>query len=131
MADINVLVENALLNAFGANFNDGIINIYAGDIPATMSTSLSDAILMGSLTFINPAFRPATNAAIIAYPITACNYVLATDIATFYRILKADGTTVIEQGTVGEENSGADIILDDTSFEVGDTIEVASFIRTL
>ena len=121
--------RNALLDTYSANFNSGTLVIYAGTPPANADAALSGNTVLGTLTFGATAFAAASAGSATANAITQDSSADATGTATFYRAFKSDGTTVIEQGTVG--TSGADLNLNTTSIVTGGPIQVSSFVRTM
>ena len=121
--------RNALLTIYGADFNNGLLKIYAGTVPADADTALAAQVLLGTLTFAASAFGAAAAGSMAAAAITQDSAADATGTAAFYRALKSDGTTVIEQGLVG--TTGAELNLNTTAIVVGGPIQVSSFIRTM
>lgn len=129
MASIAVARRNALLDAYGARFNGGTLKVYAGSVPASADAALGAATLLGTLTFGNPAFAAAAAGSMSANAITQDAQADASATATFYRAFESDGTTVIEQGTVG--TTGADLNLNTTTIVANGPIQVSSFVRTM
>jgi hypothetical protein len=121
--------RNSLLDTYGALFNSGDLKIYAGSVPANADAALGGATLLGTLTFSATAFPAASAGSITANAITQDAQADATGTASFYRALKSDHSTVIEQGTVG--TSGADLNLNTTSIVINGPIQVTSLVRTL
>lgn len=126
---IATAVKNATLDTYGANFNNGTLKVYAGTVPTDANTALSGQTLLGTLTFGATAFAAASAGSMSANAITQDSAADASGTATFYRALKSDGTTVIEQGAVG--TSGAELNLNTTAIVTGGPILVSSFTRTL
>lgn len=126
---ITTAIRNALLDAYGANFNNGTLKLYAGSVPADANTALSGQTVLGTLNFGATAFAAASGGSMSANAITQDSSADATGTAAFYRAFKSDGTTVIEQGTIG--TSGADLNLNTTSIVAGGPIQVTSFVRSL
>ena len=122
-------VGNAALDAFGANFNNGTVKVYAGTPPATADTALSANPLLGTLTFAASAFAAAAAKSMSANAIAQDAAADATGTATFYRAFKSDGTTVIEQGSCG--TAAAEMILNPNSIVANGPIQVTSFIKTM
>ena len=120
---------NALLDAYAARFNSGQLKVYAGSVPANADAALGGATLLGTLTFSATAFPAASGRSITANAITQDASADTTGTASFYRAFESDGTTLIEQGTVG--TSGADLNLNTTSIVNGGPIQVSSFVRTM
>jgi hypothetical protein len=121
--------RNALLDAYGAQFNSGFLRLYSGTVPTDADTALGAQVLLGTLTFGSTAFGAAAAGSMTAAAITQDSAADATGTASFYRAFKTDGTTVIEQGAVG--TSGAELNLNTTSIVIGGPIQVSSFVRTM
>lgn len=99
-----------------------LINIYTGTQPANANTAISTQTLLVSLP-ISGSFGTDSNGTITLSSVTSANAV-ATGTATFFRIFKSDGTTVVMDGSVG--TSGADMNLDNTSIATGQTVTITS-----
>lgn len=120
---------NALLDAYGARFNNGQLKVYAGAVPANADAALGAATLLGTLAFSATAFGAAAARSMAANAITQDSAADATATATFYRAFESDGTTLIEQGTVGA--GSGDLSLNTTAIVAGGPIQVTGFTRTL
>jgi hypothetical protein len=124
-----VLLKNAELNAettyMGAS---PLLRIYSGTVPTTADTALSGNTLLAELTFSATPFPAASSGAMTANAITQDSSADATGTATFFRILKSDGTTVVLQGSVG--TSGADLNLVTTSIVATQPVSVSSLVIT-
>lgn len=99
-----------------------LINIYTGTQPANANTAISTQTLLVSLP-ISGSFGTDSNGTITLNSVTSAN-ATATGTATFFRIFKSDGTTVVMDGSVG--TSGADMNLDNTSIATGQTVTITS-----
>ena len=99
-----------------------LINIYTGTQPANANTAISTQTLLVSLP-ISGSFGTDSNGTITLSSVTSAN-ATATGTATFFRIFKSDGTTVVMDGSVG--TSGADMNLDNTSIATGQTVTITS-----
>ena len=115
--EIKVSTEaaNVKANAFATAMNAGIIRIYNGAKPATANTAIGAQTLLGELTFGNPAFGAAVAGLITANAITKDASADNTGIAQFYRLLKADGTTPMGDGTCGITGGGFDLEMPNVS----------------
>ena len=125
-----VTTKNAMLTTLVALYNTGYIKIYdaTGGVPANADTALGSQVLLATLTFGATAFPAPSAGSATANAITQ-GTAAATATAAFYRAYKSDGTTVIEQGTVG--TSGADLNLNTTSIVSGGPVQVTSYIRSM
>lgn len=102
--------------------NSGKLRIYSGTQPATGGTATT---LLAELT-LNATFAAAAAAAVLTLnAITQDSAADATGTATWFRMVKSDGTTIVMDGTVG--TSGADLNLNTTSIVVGGPVAVTSF----
>jgi hypothetical protein len=112
----------ALLDADTAG--PGSLVIYAGSVPADADASLGAAVTLVTFDLAADAFDAATDdtpgAVALANTIADENAV-ATNTATFFRILNSAGAAVL-QGTVG--TSAADCIVTSTSFVTGQPCHV-------
>ena len=99
-----------------------LIKIYSGTQPANANTAISSQTLLASLP-VSGSFGTDSNGTITLSAVTAATAV-ATGTASFFRIFKSDGTTVVMDGSVG--TSAADMILDNTSIATGQTVSITS-----
>lgn len=105
--------------------NSGKLRIYNGTQPATGGTATT---LLAELT-LNSTFAPAASGAVLTLnAITSDSSADATGTATWFRIVKSDGTTHVMDGTVG--TSGADLNLNTTSIVTAAAVAVSSFTIT-
>ena len=128
IANLSDTAANAEANALAPLLNGGFIELYTGVQPANANTPLSGNTLLATLTFGNPAFGAAAAGVITANAI-ASGTAAATGTATFGRLYKSDGTTVVMDVTVG--TSGAGINLNTTSIVTGGLVSVTSFTHTV
>jgi hypothetical protein len=121
--------RNAELDAITTRVGaSGLLKIYSGTQPADANTALSGNTLLSTLT-LNATFAPASSGGVLTLnAITQDSSAAATGTATFARMYKADGTTVIGDFTVG--TSGADINLNTTSIVTGGPVSCSSFTIT-
>lgn len=93
----------------------GSLVLYSGTVPATADTPLSGNTVLVTFPLASPGGGAATlgaNAYSTALQFSAtAELAAASGTATFARILKSDGTTVVNQLTVGATGSGADITM--------------------
>lgn len=79
----------------------GLLRIYSGTKPTNADTALSGNTLLAELAFASTAFGAASAGAAAAAAITQDSSANATGTASFARCVKADGTTVVCDLTVG------------------------------
>jgi len=99
-----------------------LIKIYSGTQPANANTAISSQTMLASLP-VSGSFGTDSNGTITLSAVTAATAV-STGTASFFRIFKSDGTTVVMDGSVG--TSAADMILDNTSIATGQTVSITS-----
>lgn len=103
------------------------LRIYDGTPPASANAALSGNNLLVTLPMSATPFPAASSAVLTANAITTTNAAL-TGTASFFRLLKSDGTTVVAQGSVG--TSGQDLNLNTTAIVSGGPVAVSSFVLT-
>jgi hypothetical protein len=121
----------ACVDAGCALANSGTIKVYAGTQPADANTALSGQTLLGTFTLPSTAFgasaasgtAPSRSAVATAGAISDITAV-GTGTATWFRMFKSDGTTVLMDGSVG--TSGCDLNLTDVTITTGETMRVSS-----
>lgn len=99
-----------------------IIHIYEGTQPANANTAISGQTLLVSLT-ISGSFGTDSDGTITLSSVTNGTAV-ATGTAQFFRITKSDNSTVVMDGSVA--TSGADMNLNNTSINSGQTVSITS-----
>lgn len=102
-----------------------LLRIYNGTRPATAGTATT---LLAELT-CNATFAPSASGGVLTLnAITQDSSANATGTATWFRIVKSDGTTFVMDGDVG--TSGSDLNLNTTSLVSGGPVAVTSFVLT-
>lgn len=119
---------NAAVNAVTALANSGFLRIYDGIQAVDANTPVSTQVLLAELTLNATAFAAAVAGVATANAITADASANATGTATWYRVVKADGTTVLFDGSVG--TSGANLNLNSTAISIGANVAVTSLTYT-
>lgn len=120
---------SARASAHNTRMAGGIRRIYAGTVPATADTAITDQTLLVTCQFGTPAFGTPSSGVMTAEAIAAVNAV-ATGTASFFRDLASDGTTVEGQGTCGASGSGADMILSSTAIVSGYPVDITGITHT-
>ena len=118
---------DAVVDLVDAGTPPGILRIYSGTMPTTVNDSLAGNTLLAQLTFSTTAFGAASSGVATAAAITSDTSADATGTATFFRILNAAATAII-QGSVGTATS--DLVLSSTSITVGGTVAISAFTYT-
>lgn len=124
------------LDAFTALFTStSHIKIYTGSIPSNCGAAATGTLLSSGLAFSATAFPASTDggsnglATATANAIASDTNAAATGTAGYFRCIDGGGSTVLAQGTCG--TSSADMIMNTTSINAGDTVACSSFVITL
>lgn len=116
-------MADAITTAAGAS---ALLRFYSGTRPATAGTVTT---LLAELT-CNATFAPAASGGVLTLnAITTDSSANATGTATWFRIVKSDGTTFVMDGDVG--TSGSDINMNTVSFVSGGPVAETSFVLTM
>jgi hypothetical protein len=102
--------------------SNALINIYAGSQPANANTAISGQTLLVTLT-VTGTFGTDSNGTITLSSV-ANGTAVATGTASFFRITKSDGTTVVMDGSVA--TSDADLVLNNTSIATGQVVSISA-----
>jgi len=122
VANLRNARADAITTFVGAS---GKFRIYSGTRPATGGTATTQ---LAELT-LNATFAPAASGGVLTLnAITQDSAADATGTASWFRLLKSDGTTIVMDGDVG--TSGSDLNLTTTSITVGQPVSVTSFVLT-
>lgn len=101
----------------------GKLRIYSGSRPATGGTATT---LLAELT-LNATFAPSASGGVLTLnAITSDTSADATGTATWFRIVKSDGTTHVMDGSVTATSGGGDLELDNTSIVATGTVAIGS-----
>lgn len=121
-------MRNALLDAIETNIGtSAVLKIRTGAAPATVATADSGTVL-ATLNLPSDWMAAASSGSKALAGTWQDASADATGTAAHFRIYATDGTTAHIQGTVG--TSGADMIVDSTSFTAGQSFSVTSFTLT-
>lgn len=102
----------------------GKLRIYSGTRPATGGTATT---LLSEHTLGSP-FAPAASGGVLSPTLPANVNGSSTGTATWFRVLKADGTTIGFDGSVG--TSGQDLNLNTTSIASGVPVAITAWTIT-
>jgi hypothetical protein len=125
----NVLLRNSRLDAITAFVGaSALLRIYSGSRPSTGGTPTT---LLAQLT-CNATFAPGASSGVLTLnsisPATSAN---ATGTATWFRIVRADGSTHVLDGSVSTVAAGTgDLRLDDTAIVLGGTVAISTAVIT-
>jgi hypothetical protein len=122
-------VRNAMLDAITTQAGaSALLRIYSGTQPTDANTALSGNTLLAELT-CNATFAPsASGGQLTLNSISSDTSADATGTASFFRLVKSNGTTVIMDGTVG--TSGCDLNINSTAISSGAAVSVTSAVFT-
>lgn len=122
----DVSIRNAQLDAVTTRAGaSALLRFYDGTRPATGGTATTK---LAELT-CNATFAPAASGGVLTLNAIATDTSAdATGTATWFRIVKSDGTTFVMDGNVG--TSGSDLNMNSTSFTAGGSVAVTSFTIT-
>ena len=124
----SVAVRNARLDVVESTIGtSAVLKIRSGSVPATCATADSGTVLATATLPSDwmAAASSGTKSLSGTWQDTSAD---ATGTAGHFRIYASDGTTCHMQGTVG--TSGTDMIVDNTSFNSGQSFTVTSFTLT-
>lgn len=123
MPGYNILLRNAQLDAITTFAGAGAkLRVYGGTQPATGGAVTT--LLVNDFTLGTP-FAPASASASLSPTLPAASTGAAAGTATWFRIVKADGTTHVLDGTAG--TAGTDLILNTTTISSGVAVSVTAF----
>lgn len=119
-------LRNAMLDAITtAAGNGAFLRIYDGTRPSTGGAATT---LLAELTCGTPFASAASGGVLTLSAITQDSSANATGTATWFRIVKSDGTTFVMDGSVG--TSGSDLNLTTTSIVSTQPVSITSFTIT-
>jgi hypothetical protein len=111
--------QQGLITYAGA---DAIMFIYSGAQPATANTAIAGQTVLATMT-VGGAFGTDSNGTLtINTPISGT--AVASGTASFFRITKSNGATVVMDGSIG--TTDADLILDTTTINNTQTVTISS-----
>lgn len=120
--------RNSMVDIIGDLADAGFIDIYDSSQPANANTAVSGQTKLARCTFNAAAFPGASSGSAAANSITSGTG-LANGTASWFRVLKSDGTTVLFDGSVG--TSGADLNLSTVAIVSNATIAISSFTMSI
>jgi len=123
--------KNAMLDGTRVNANNGFIKIYAGTVPADANAALGSPTLLGTVALAATAFPAASAGSITLNATTRDESADNSGNASFFRLVRSDGTTTWGQGTVTATGGGGDMTMPSVSVVAGQPIEITSLTITL
>lgn len=119
--------RNAAADAIAVLCNTGFVDIYDGAQPANAGTAVSTQVKLAHLPMSATAFAASVSGVATANAITSAT-ALATGTASWFRVYKADGTTVVFDGSVGTATSN--LVMNSVAIQVNATVSVSSLTLT-
>lgn len=127
---LSVTVRNSRLDAIESAIGTGaILKIRTGSVPASVASADSGTVL-AQLTLPSDWMAAASSGSKAMSGTWEDPSADAAGTAGHFRIYASDGTTCHMQGTISMAGGGGDMILDNTSIGLGQTISVSSFTLT-
>ena len=121
-----VSIRNVMLDAITTRAGgSALLRIYNGTRPATGGAATT---LLAELTCNATFAAPAAAGVLTLNAITQDSSANATGTASWFRIVKSDGTTFVLDGDVAA--SGSDLNLTSTSITSGQPVQITSFVIT-
>jgi hypothetical protein len=119
------------LNAYGPEFDNGYFRLYDGLQPATPNTAVTTQVMLSELRFAADAFPVVSGGGpLLANPMVDDASADATGQATWARCLKADGTTVLMDMSVGE-GASFNVNINSDAIQEGAAVSIISFQHSL
>lgn len=128
---LSVLARNARLDAIETEAGTAaILKLRTGAQPADCGTADSGTVIISYTLASDWAAAASAGAkAFSNLPLTGTATGANTDTNNFhFRLYKSNGTTCVMQGSAGE--SGTDLIVDNDSIAIGQTVNVTAFTLT-
>jgi hypothetical protein len=123
------LCVNGEADFIGVALDSGFIRIYDGSQPANADTAVGAQVLLAELTFGADAFPAASAGVLTANAITQDSSANATGTASWARLLKSNGTSVIMDGTVG--TASANVVINSVAISAGAVVSCSSLTITI
>lgn len=128
---LTTAAKNARLDAVTTHAgNASLLRIYSGAVPANANAALGGAVLLAELVAGSPLAPAAAAGVLTANAITQDSSADNAGTASFFRLYKADGTTVVMQGSATATGGGGDLQLNTTSITAGGPVAVTSLVLT-
>ena len=120
---------NAQGDALNAVYNGGKLRFYGGTQPATCDTATAEPTLV-EFVLPTPCFASAVTGAVTANTIADVTAALGGT-AAWYRVWKADGTTGLQDGTIGVTAGQFDLVIDSVTIVALVTQHINSWMHTV
>jgi hypothetical protein len=120
---------NAQADALNAVYNGGKMDFYGGTKPATADTATSEPVLV-EFTLPSPCFG-TSNLGVVAANTIADVVAALGGTAAWFRVWKSDGTTGLQDGTIGVTAGQFDLVIDSVTIVQGVTQHINSWQHTV
>lgn len=121
------------VNVATTGFGGAVLTIYSNSTtkPANANTALDGAaIALAAITL--PAYTSNTvENGVITFGAITPVVGLATGVASYFRIVASNGTTVLMDGNIGLTGATPDLVLDNTTITSGAAVTITSFAYTI
>ena len=124
-----VASRNLALNAALDVLNAGFIDIYDGTQPADADTAITSQVRLARLSLSATAFAAASAGSKTANAVTS-SAALATGTATWFSLVKSDGTTRVFDGSAGVAGATPNLVLNSAAIQSGANVAVSSIVIT-
>ena len=126
---------NAQADALAQQLDDGYVRLYAGVQPASADdpidpTAPANHVLLATLRLANPSAMPADNG-VLTFEIPAEAEATGQGTASWFRLLRADGTTPVLDGSIGLAADTPNMVISGTSVVPGTFIRILAISHTL
>lgn len=122
------LAANAAADAVVDLADSGLLRIYDGTQPADADTAVTTQVLLAELTLNSTAFGAAVAGVATANAITQDASANNSGTATWFRVLRSNGTTVLFDGSAG--TGTVNLVLSSASIVAGSPVQITSFTYT-
>lgn len=122
---------NVQADAWAAAMTGGYLRLYTGVKPKNADVDVTNQQLCAELSFSRPAFKSAVDGELVAVGALEDPSAHRSGKVTWYRLVKADGTTKMGDGTAGKQGSGSDLELGDDYVVGGAPVKITSFKHTV
>lgn len=125
------LAVNTEADALSEELDNGYLRLYDGTQAANADTAVGAQVLLAELRFNATASGAGVAGVITFNAFTADASANATGTATWFRALKADGTSTIMDGSVGLVGSTSDLELNAVAIVAGAEVSITSWTHTI
>lgn len=109
----------------------GYMRLYSGVQPGNADTPVSNQVLLAELRFAATSAPGAVNGVLTFNPITSDTAADETGVATWFRCVSSDGTTVVMDGSVGVTGSTSNLELATNQIVQNAQVTVTSFTHSV